>query len=440
MQIDLHEGRETVRVASKAVLIIAVAATLAGVAACGGSPTTTKQQAATTGGEVRGTVTMWYLEDLRPEFLKAVKKGFEAKYPSTTLDMTEVPEDGYVTKVDTALLAHQPPDVGFIYEPRWMKGGSVLQLGDMIKQNHIDTSNMNQVALSECELDGQLYCLGSLTGSVVLLYNKDLFDKAKLPYPSSDQPMSIDEYGELSRKLASALPGVQGSVAGAPFTWSARTTHFSADGRKIAGVVDDDATIHMYEVLGALARDKVSPKPAESDLVPPSDRLGAGDVAMAITDMEVAANSLEKAGYRWGAAPPPVEQKGDPSFVFVGTDKYGVFKDGPNPTGGAALVAYIATEGNKLRAQVTDQPPLDATMLDEWAGKNGGRKEVVKVLSTSKEPGLFVPGFWEVTAAFGDLYAQFASGEAQPRPAIEKAAPAAQDKLDREWRTWENIR
>lgn len=428
------------RVALKGLISAVALGGMAGLAACGGGGGGASPQAATTGGKVSGTVKVWYLPDLRPEFLKAVKTGFEAKYPGTKVDMTEVPEDGYVTKVDTALLAHQPPDVGFIYEPRWMKAGSVLSLDDMVKRDHINTGNMNQVALSECRLENKLFCLGSLTGSVVLLYNKDLFDKAKVPYPSSDVPMSIDEYGRLSRKLAAALPGVQGTVAGAPYTWSARTTHFSSDGRKIAGFADDDATIHMYEVLAGLQRDKVSPTPDDSDLVPPSDRLGSGKVAMAITDMEIAANSLEKAGYRWGAAPPPVERKGDPSFVFVGTDKYGVFKDGPNPTAGAAFVAYLGTEGNKIRIETTDQPPLDQTMLDQWAGKDKGRQEVVKVLSTSKEPGLFVPGFWEVTSVFEDLYGQFAHGDAQPRAAIEKAAPAAQDKLDREWRTWQNIR
>jgi multiple sugar transport system substrate-binding protein len=422
-------------VAANATLLAVIAGALA-LSGCGGSGTNDPPEA---GGKVTGTVTMWYLEDPKPAWLKAVKKGFEAKYPGTTVEMTEVPEDGYVTKVDTALLAKRPPDVGFAYESRWMKAGSVIDLDAAIKRYGVDTKNMNEVALSECELDGKLYCLGSLTGSVVLLYNKDLFDKAKVPYPSADEPMSIDEYGEVSRKLAKALPGVKGSVAGAPFTWAGRTTHFSSDGREIAGQLDDDATIHMYEVLAGLMEDEVSPLPEDAELVPPSDMLGAGDVAMGVTDMEYAANSMAAADIRWGAAPPPVERKGDASFVFVGTDKYGVFRDGENPTAGQALVAYIATEGNRLRIDVGDQPPLDATMLGEWAGDDPGRKEVVEVLSTSTEPGLFVPGFWEVTASLLDLYAQMGNGEADPRGALEEDAPKAQEKLDREWRTWENI-
>jgi multiple sugar transport system substrate-binding protein len=319
-----------------------------------------------------------------------------------------------------------------------MKSGSVLPLGDTVNQYGINTDNMNQVALSECELDGQLYCLGSLTGSVVLLYNKDLFDAAGVAYPSADTPMTIDEYDAMSRALAASGERF-GSAAGPPFTWGSRLTHFSADGKQTAGVVDDAATVHMYEVLAALGEDEISPLPAESELVSPADMLGTGDVAMAITDMEYGAIALASAGYKWGAAPPPVEQAGDDSFVFVGTDKYGVFKDGANTAAGKALVAYIATEGNRLRIEASDQPPLDASMLDQWAGDDPGRQEVVKVLSTSTEPGLFVPGFWEVTAPLSDLFAQTANGEGEAGPAIADITPTLQERLDREWETWDAI-
>jgi multiple sugar transport system substrate-binding protein len=361
--------------------------------------------------KIGGTVTLWYLEDPVPEFLQAVKAGFEAKYPGTKVEMTEVPEDGFVTKIDTALLAKEPPDVAFIYEARWMKSGSVLPLDDVIASQGVDTKAMNQVALSECELGGHLYCLGSLTGSVVLLYNKDLFDKANVAYPPADKPMTIDEYDALARKLRAALGnGVFGAAAGSPFTWSGRQTHFSEDGRKVEGFANDASTLHLYDVLGKLSRDKVSPTAAEEELTPRYDLLGSRKVAMAIDDFEVSAKTLEAAGSRWGAAPPPIEKAGDNPFVFVGTDKYGAFTDSKNPATAKALVAYIGTEGSRIRAERTDQPPLNSTMLNTWAGTNESRKEVVKVLSTSTKPGLFVPGFWEVVSTLGDIYAQICSG------------------------------
>jgi multiple sugar transport system substrate-binding protein len=372
------------------------------------------------------------------EFLDAVKKGFEGKYPGTTVDMVEVPEDGYVTKVDTAVLAHKPPDVGFVYEPRWMKAGTVIDLDDTVAEYDVATDSFNQVAISECELDGSLYCLGSLTGSVVLLYNKDLFDEAGVEYPSADQPMTVDEFDEKARAIHEALPEVYGGVAGAPFWWASRAYTYSEDGTEIAGQVDDDPTTHMWDVLAELVRDGVQPLPEQTDLVSPADMLGAGDAAMAVTDFEYAANALEEAGSSWGAAPPPVEQAGDASFVFVGTDKYGVFKDAENPTTARALVAYIATEGQRLRIEAADQPPLDQSLLDQWAGEDPSRQEVVAVLHSSTGGGIFVPGFWEVGAGLLDVFSQMANGEADAE-AIHEQASAWQDKLDQQWETWNDI-
>jgi multiple sugar transport system substrate-binding protein len=100
-------------------------------------------------------------------------------------------------------------------------------------------------------------------------------------------------------------------------------------------------------------------------------------------------------------------------------------------------VAFIATEGNRLRIETTDQPPLDTTMLQEWAGDDESRQEVVAVLSTSTEPGLFVPGFWEVTAPLTDLYTQASAGETDAAEAIVDATADMQDRLDRQWETWE---
>lgn len=422
------------------------------LAACGGSTTTSAPAqpsagasagaSAAPGGEVSGTVSLWYLEDPEFTFLPALKAEFEAAYPGTTIEMTEIPEDGYVTKVDTAILAGEPPDVGFIYEPRWMKAGSVLPLNDVIAEAGIDTSTFNASAFSECQLDGETYCLGSLGGSVMLIYNKDLFDEAGLPYPSATVPMTIDEYAALARQLAkpSADPAanVYGASAEVPFWWTTRTTTFSEDGRAIDGQVNDAPTIHMYDVLASLARDGIAPTPAISETLGASDMLGAKQLAMGITDMEIGASSLEAAGANWGAAPVPVEASGDPGWVFTGTDKYGVFTAGSNPDAARALIAFLGKEGSRIRVEVSDDPPLDSTYLDQWAGEDASRKEVAQVMNLTA-PIPLIPGFWDVTAPLFDDYPLVVSGELTADDMLNEGAPAMQETLDEAWETWEAI-
>jgi multiple sugar transport system substrate-binding protein len=421
--------------------------------ACGGT-TPTSAPTASDGGSspsedpgasdeaISGTVSLWYLEDPEFTFLPALKAEFEAAYPGVTVEMTEIPEDGYVTKVDTAILAGQPPDLGFIYEARWMKAGSILPLDDIIGSAGIDTSTLNQAAFSECQLDGQVYCLGSLGGSVMLIYNKDLFDAAGVAYPSATEPMTIDEYAALARQLAQPsddpATNVFGGTADVPFWWTQRNTTFSEDGKSIAGFVNDEPTIHMYDVLATMARDGTAPTAAQAEAMSSADMLGGGVVAMAITDMEVGASSLETAGANWGAAPVPVETDGNPGWVFTGTDKYGVFTQGPNQAAAKALIAFLGKEGSRIRVEASDDPPLDSTWLDDWAGDNASRQEVASVMNLTA-PIPLIPGFWDVTAPLGDGFSLMVAEEVTAADFLNEEAPNMQDNLDQAWETWDAI-
>lgn len=451
-----ESAKEEERVSIKRVPVMAMSFALI-VAACGGQsaspsgvprastdiPTASSApRASASAAPISGTVTLWYLEDPEFTFLPALKKEFEAAYPGVVLEMTEIPEDGYVTKIDTALLANQPPDVAFIYEARWMKAGSVLRLDDVIASEGIDTASYNQTAFSECQLDGHVYCLGSLGGSVMLIYNKDMFDAAGVAYPSATDPMTIDEYAALAKKLAkpskNQAANVWGGTADVPFWWTNRTTTFSADGKTIEGFVNDAPTVHMYDVLAGLARDGIAPTPAQAEAALAADMLGSGNVAMAITDMEVGASSLEKADKAWGAAPPPVEQAGDPGWVFTGTDKYGVFTAAPNQAAAKALIAFFGKEGSRIRVEASDDPPIDSKLLDQWAGSNEGRKEVASVMGLTA-PTPLIPGFWDVTAPLGDDFTLIVNGEGTAQAILDEEAPELQESLDRAWQTWDAI-
>ena len=404
--------------------------------------TTPSQEPGASGEAISGTVSLWYLEDPEFTFLPALKAEFEAAYPGVTVEMTEIPEDGYVTKVDTAILAGQPPDLGFIYEARWMKAGSILPLDDIIADAGIDTSKFNQGAFSECQLDGQTYCMGSLGGSVMLMYNKDLFDAAGVPYPSATEPMTVDEYAALASKLAKPsndpATNVYGATAGVPFWWTQRTTTFSEDGKSIAGFVNDESTVHMYDVLATMTRGGTSPTAAQAEVISESDMLGAGVLAMAITDMEVGATSLEKAGAKWGAAPVPVETTSDPGWVFTGTDKYGVFTQGPNQAAAKALIAFLGKEGSRIRVEASDDPPLDSTWLDDWAGDDASRQEVTSVMNLTA-PTPLIPGFWDVTAPLFDGFSLIVAEETTAADFLNEEAPNMQDNLDQAWETWDAI-
>src|SRR5262245_42031629 len=71
------------------------------------------------------TLNLWFFQGADPEdpFFPALQEAYKAIHPEVTLNVTMIPEDQYVVKLDTALAAASPPDIGFLYEPRWVKAG-----------------------------------------------------------------------------------------------------------------------------------------------------------------------------------------------------------------------------------------------------------------------------------------------------------------------------
>lgn len=388
------------------------------------------------------TLSLWIFEG-EETFLPALKKAFEREHPNITLNITDIPEDSYVTKMDTALAAGSPPDIGWVYERRWLKAGRVLPLDDVIESNQIDLSVLNQNALAGCRFEGNIYCLGSYTGAVMLFYNKDLFDKAGLSYPSATEPMSVDEYATLAAKLTQPnedlAKHVFGGTATPPFYWVATGTHFSEDGRRIQGFVNDSSTVHMYDVLTKMVRDGTAPSESDFQFFGDTEILATGQLAMSITDNVEAIPLLERADVDWGAAPTPAEEAGQPAFVSAWTDQFGVFAGSENPDAAKEFIAFLSTEGNKLRSKRDDALPLDSTVAEEtnWTGESAGRHETLEVVKLADaEP--FVPGFWDVTGPLWDSFALIVEGEMTAQQALDEAAPKMQDSLDRAWQTWED--
>jgi multiple sugar transport system substrate-binding protein len=416
--------------------VAAVAAVFALVASgcMGGSESTGPNGAA--------TLSLWIFEG-EETFLPALKKAFEREHPNITLKITDIPEDSYVTKMDTALAANSPPDIGWVYEQRWLKAGRVLPLDDVIESNEIDLSVLNQNALAGCKFEGSIYCLGSYTGAVMLFYNKDLFDEAGLPYPSATEPMSVDEYADLAAKLTQPNEDLSkhvfGATANPPFWWVDTRTHFSEDGRSIQGFVNDSSTIHMYDVLTTMVRNRLAPSESDFQFFGNTEILATGQLAMSVTDNVEAIPLLERAGVDWGAAPTPVEEAGQPPFVSAWTDQFGVFQGSDNPEAAKEFIAFLSTEGNRLRSKRDDALPLDSTVAEEtkWAGQSDGRRETLEVVKLAHGE-TFVPGFWDVTAPLWDSFALVVEDEMTAQQALDEVAPDLQESLDRAWQTWED--
>ena len=389
------------------------------------------------------TLNIWVFEGENAVFDELIKT-FNTDNPNITVVVTDFPEADYTTKIDTALIAGEPPDLGFIYEPKWIKSGAFLALDDMVAKQGIKTADYNQGAWGrDCQLDGKLYCIGTYTGVILLFYNKDIFDKAGVAYPSATETMTMDEYADMCAKLTTKSDVLEKKIWGCdadiPIWWHDWRNFISPDGRKIDGYVNDAATVHSFEALLKLRTDGSVISATDSASMEGTDLLATGKLATTIVDNVVAIQTLEKAGLNWGAALVPVEQKGDKAWVTGWTDGYGVFSASKHPQEALSFLAYMATKGQEVRLGLGDLP-LNMTFADQWTGDSKGRQEAVNAIKLAG-PNLFVPGYWDTT---GPLYDGFYGAIIEDgRPVgevLNELAPQMQETLDQAWETWDSIK
>jgi multiple sugar transport system substrate-binding protein len=388
------------------------------------------------------TLNLWMFLD-GTGFLESVVEAFEAENPNIQINITDVPEDEYGTKVDTAVLAGQPPDIGFPLTARWIEAGYFLPLNDALAAAGINLDDYNAGAISRnCLIDGQLYCLGSYTGGTVLFYNKDLFDAAGIPYPSATEPMTIDEYADVARQLTVASDNpeeqVWGGASPQPF-WTEVAHYFSEDGRTAIGYINDEATAHFYQVAADLIREGSVLVATEAGL-PTADLMATGQVAMAVGDTVTMQPLLENVGIRWGAAPPPVESEEAEAWVYTGSDELGVFSGSAHPDEAREFVLFFGSDGNRMRLDA-DGLPLNIALAEEggWAGENESRQEMLAAVQTAR-PTVFVPEWFFVFDHLSEaLNGLMIEDGLSAQEALDEIAPIVQDELDENWETWEQI-
>ena len=158
------------------------------------------------------TLDFWVFEEGGiGSFLETLESDYESANPNVDLNITAYPEDNYGVKLDTAIAAGKAPDLVLVFGPDQMRAGLLLSLDDVVQKDNIDLSSYVPAIVDpgdefSCNYEGHLYCLGSYAGSVQMLYNKDLFDAAGIPYPAAWPPMTPEQFDKfVSDDMAATL-------------------------------------------------------------------------------------------------------------------------------------------------------------------------------------------------------------------------------------------
>ena len=180
----------------------------------------------------------------------------------------------------------------------------------------------------------------------------------------------------------------------------------------MVGALDDEPTIHSWEVAAGMVRDGTAMTDDQAMSMGDANLLATGQQAMSFEDNFMIGELLDQ-GVNVGIAPLPVETAGEAAFVPSWTDAWSTFVKSEHPEQALDFLAFMATEGNKLR-EAGGAFPLDQQLAKDadYAAGSPAKQQMLDVMGLTR-PVPFVPGWFSTYGQLEDTFTQvIESGDA----------------------------
>jgi multiple sugar transport system substrate-binding protein len=182
---------------------------------------------------------------------------FERDHPGITVQQQSAGtgQAEYRERILTSMLAGTPPDVFLLDNidvPAFTSRGVTLDLSPYLQRLGVDLSRYDSTVLGIFRRGDALYALPKGYSPMVMVYNKDLFDRAGLPYPTDD--WTWDDFVRIAKILTRDTDG-DGQIdqwgtafdrrvfLWVPWVWSGGGDVLCPDGTKASGCLDAPASV-----------------------------------------------------------------------------------------------------------------------------------------------------------------------------------------------------
>ncbi|MDB5052223.1 MAG: hypothetical protein JWM44_273 [Bacilli bacterium] len=274
-------------------------------------------------------------------------KNIEIKINKIPLDSWSV----YYQKVISQIAAGDSPDIGRVAEglfPKLIQNGQVEDISDVVAK--LDKSKYFENALHGSALkDGKTYGVPSGIYNTFVYINKDLFDKAKIDYPSIDwnNPITMKKLVENAKALTSG-EGVNKTWGFWTSLESGHLDEFLKGGGK--GLYDekggsnlsDPANKKILSYFDQMMRvDKSMPQATDTKVMGPTDLFKAGKLAILVNGSWFF-NEAKAVKFKVGLAAMPSEAGKGSSMGFL--DGWAVFKGAKHEAAAKEAILALASK------------------------------------------------------------------------------------------------
>jgi multiple sugar transport system substrate-binding protein len=358
------------------VLLVAVAlpAAAVGLAACGGGAA----PEASSGQRVQLVYQDWRTEWFPPMAQRELQV-FQAQHPDLSVFYTPDPED-LADQMPLDMQAGNAPDVfqgccGFF--PAWAQMGYVLDLRkyvetDLDRSIVLDWDPAQYKAMFDAA--GHQFGVPKYQGTLVLYYNKDIFDRYKVPYP--DGSWTQDDYLAAMKRLtrdtdADGHTDIWGSMI--DIGWDRLQVHVNSWGGHIVDpvdptkcdIADPQALAALEWVRARMWDDKVMATFTDVNNVGTATAFSEGKLAMVEDGSWALKSILENAPFRIGVAPIPAGPARRATLST--TDGFGIYSRTRHPQEAWELVKFLVSKEYALAmAKANLLQPARLSLVGDW--------------------------------------------------------------------------
>jgi len=190
-------------------------------------------------------------------YMMPIVDAYVAKHPNVSFEFINIPANEYGQKLAIMLAGGDSSDLISVKDiPMYasmVAKKQIESLSPYIAKDKVDLSQFSGVT-DQITVDGALYALPFRSDIWILYYNKDVFDKAKVPYPTND--MTWDQYAELAKKVSSGT-GVDRVYGSHYHTWRSTVELPTVqDGKNSIIATDYSYMKPYYEMVLKMQKDK----------------------------------------------------------------------------------------------------------------------------------------------------------------------------------------
>jgi len=354
---------------------------------------------------------------------------FEAAHPNIKVKVETAPFDEYFTKLQTLIAGGTAPDVFELnYENfvTYADKGVLLDLSPMMKADTtLNPEVYSERANSAFSYNGMQLGLPATFSTVMLYYNKDLFDQAGVEYPTADWTWS--DAVEAGKKLNDPANGVWSLYSGVQF-WefykkaAQNNCRFFNDDKTEVLINSPECVEALQTMVDMVKTDKVVPSAADMGGQSDGDMFMAGKLAMDVTGIWMF-SAYKDAPFQWDVTVEPGMANKATHFFANGVSAFAATKHAQEAYEWIKFFTSDPEMANIRIASGWELPALkDPTLFEDYLSQTppDNRQAVIDSLEFAVVPPVIVRQS-EMQDGINKLLEQVMLDQLTPQEALDQA-------------------